>query len=1189
MRPVQLSMTAFGPYAGTEVVDFDALADLGLFSVAGSNGSGKTTIFDGLFFALYGSLPGRRSSYYRLKSDHAPADVECRVELDFVANGEHWRIERFPKQITPKKRGTGTTQRDQRATLFRVVDGVAQAVVNRIREVDARCVELVGLSGPQFERVALLPQGEFSRMLREGGESRRKLLRTLFSSEVFGEATKILVDVAAQVGRDHEIASISVHEQLDRVAAEVAALSVDPSPQGQQQPQGHTAETSEPAGPGHHGIDLVDKPDAGTRPVEASAGPDRVLGHQIDPALVAQSIGRFEANDLAKLGTQVDRLRELASYHAIEVQRARGVLDHIERQAAVAATFKDHLASGNNVERDLERLDAARAAVPVVAMAQVARRQAEAHSDSALRVAELQNRLAPLLSQFVSDDSVPNDTTALNAAAVAIEAHVKRLGEIVEASEQVARLQTVVGDLEAEQTRLVRDEQTLRAEREQLDSRRLSLEAQRDRFKAQSDRETALREFKSVTARADQRARLRELDNGHELARAEAHKLAEARSRIEVKLGDAERARDRQAVCNDTARAATERLADLHELQAARQRFDHVVALLGPARQARARAEAEHDQRFDAFVRGTSTRLAKVLIDGEPCSVCGSTEHPAPAESCDDVVVTQDQVAQARSETESRRAYLAQLERELETLQQSNSNLGAVDCAEIAEQIDAARARAISAENDANDNARIASGIGDARRSLEGQVAAEAKLATRLAELSELKHQLVGSLGDDVRCSVEEFRERVRVASAMLDQANEASERIRSIGQELENLDARLGEFELAELDLHSRLTATSAEVSARRGDLDQANQSLVSADPHMGSLSQTLQSPSTQRAEHRAGAEPRARLERATNAQATLAQLRVAFAERASTADAVRQAELILTERLAPSPFASPDAAIAAALEPQVITALTDSTSAWISRRDQLQGELQALGEAPDIAPDLDALTQTMADAEAKWHGQHQLFTRLSETCSRVRSDLAKIIEALDAQSEAAAAALQAERVAALVKGDNDHNTSLENWVLAAHLRDVVELANLRLATSTQQRFQLCVLDDGEYRRGKWGLDLAVEDTVTGTRRPTAGLSGGELFQASLALALGLADVVMNQSAGVRIDALFIDEGFGSLDETSVERVIDLLDDVRSRGALVGVITHVSALLDALPRGITVTARADGNGSTIDQTNLAA
>ena len=114
-------------------------------------------------------------------------------------------------------------------------------------------------------------------------------------------------------------------------------------------------------------------------------------------------------------------------------------------------------------------------------------------------------------------------------------------------------------------------------------------------------------------------------------------------------------------------------------------------------------------------------------------------------------------------------------------------------------------------------------------------------------------------------------------------------------------------------------------------------------------------------------------------------------------------------------------------------------------------------------------------------------------------------------------------------------------------------------------------------------------DSTVTGTLRSTTSLSGGELFKASLALALGLADAVMRHRSGVQIDALFIDEGFGSLDEQSIEHVIDLLDDVRTRGATVGVITHVRSLLDALPVGISVERRPDGNGSTVAQPRLAA
>ena len=252
------------------------------------------------------------------------------------------------------------------------------------------------------------------------------------------------------------------------------------------------------------------------------------------------------------------------------------------------------------------------------------------------------------------------------------------------------------------------------------------------------------------------------------------------------------------------------------------------------------------------------------------------------------------------------------------------------------------------------------------------------------------------------------------------------------------------------------------------------------------------------------------------------------------------------------------------------------------------MQGQLHQLADLPAEAPDINALAETRRTTSEHFQATNRSLVSLTTSLDRISNELDRLDSERQSTLDGDVETRRLERVAAMVKGDNDRNTSLENWVLAAHLRDVVELANVRLARSTHQRFQLCVLDDGDTKRGKWGLDLGVEDTVTGTQRPTAGLSGGELFQASLALALGLADAVMNQSSGVQIDALFVDEGFGSLDENSVERAIDLLDDLRDQGALVGVITHVPALLAALPLGVRVVDAADGQGSAIRQERAA-
>jgi exonuclease SbcC len=163
-----------------------------------------------------------------------------------------------------------------------------------------------------------------------------------------------------------------------------------------------------------------------------------------------------------------------------------------------------------------------------------------------------------------------------------------------------------------------------------------------------------------------------------------------------------------------------------------------------------------------------------------------------------------------------------------------------------------------------------------------------------------------------------------------------------------------------------------------------------------------------------------------------------------------------------------------------------------------------------------------------------------------------------------------------------------LEDWVLRTYLDEVVVAANAHLAEMSNGRYELEVDPDRARGPGRAGLELAVLDAWTGQSRPTASLSGGETFLASLALALGLADVATGANAGLRLDALFVDEGFGSLDEDTLDLAIDVLDRLRRRGAMVGVITHVEAMKDALPVAIEVTPRGDRGGSTVKVTQVA-
>ena len=140
------------------------------------------------------------------------------------------------------------------------------------------------------------------------------------------------------------------------------------------------------------------------------------------------------------------------------------------------------------------------------------------------------------------------------------------------------------------------------------------------------------------------------------------------------------------------------------------------------------------------------------------------------------------------------------------------------------------------------------------------------------------------------------------------------------------------------------------------------------------------------------------------------------------------------------------------------------------------------------------------------------------------------------------------------------------------------MEAANLRLSPMTHQRYQLRRAEGAGDRRRRGGLDLEVMDAYTGRSRPVSTLSGGEGFETALSLALGLADTVQARSGGIQLDAIFVDEGFGSLGESDLDAVIQALQDLQDGGRLVGIISHVHELRERIQTRLEVTKGRDGS-----------
>ena len=244
-------------------------------------------------------------------------------------------------------------------------------------------------------------------------------------------------------------------------------------------------------------------------------------------------------------------------------------------------------------------------------------------------------------------------------------------------------------------------------------------------------------------------------------------------------------------------------------------------------------------------------------------------------------------------------------------------------------------------------------------------------------------------------------------------------------------------------------------------------------------------------------------------------------------------------------------------------------------------------LQELPELRPDTAAaeLAEVAADrARTAAVERHSEARGAEDDIHRLSEDHRRLAGAL-ADQEARSALLS--DVANRCQGKTAPYISLQRWVLSAYLAEICAYANQRLDLMTSGRYQLRLTDAGGRGGRNAGLNLRVRDAFTGEEREVTSLSGGETFQASLALALGVADTVQAHSGGVHLDALFVDEGFGSLDPDNLQLAMDELDRLREGGRLIGVISHVAALRERIRSGLQVIASDQGSTLRVGSTAM--
>jgi len=201
----RLTFQALGPFPGRHTVDFAALGASGLFLLEGPTGSGKSTLIDAIVFALYGKVASREASEERLRSGHAGPETETFVDLVFEGGSGIFRVLRTPAYARPKRHGTGTTQQQATAKLWRLTSPDAEQdgdlIATRLEEVGGELHRIIGLDRAQFVQTVVLPQGEFASFLRANPEDRRGLLQKVFGTEVYDQVEQRLAGMRAEANR----------------------------------------------------------------------------------------------------------------------------------------------------------------------------------------------------------------------------------------------------------------------------------------------------------------------------------------------------------------------------------------------------------------------------------------------------------------------------------------------------------------------------------------------------------------------------------------------------------------------------------------------------------------------------------------------------------------------------------------------------------------------------------------------------------------------------------------------------------------------------------------------------------------------------------------------------------------------------------------------------------------------------
>lgn len=1062
MKPLQLTMVAFGPYAGKQTVDLTKLGESGLFLVTGDTGAGKTTLFDAICYALFGKLSGQIRDEKMMRSDYAQPELETSVTLVFEHMGKRYRVMRKPEQYRRSQR--------KKDGVYPLVKVSAWAEIYRLKEteetvltegkdrVDSEIDSILRINVDQFRQIAMIAQNQFAELLNKSGRERSVILRQIFGTQVHQQIQLQLKEMASQCRAETAKSRQALELYLSGIR--LPDLAKQDSPEAE--------ELSE----------LLQNPEAVWRCSEVLdlltklCEQDNVHKEQLQ-----QQIALLEKQIEAD-----NRIKENA-YNTQKLLNRKEVLEEQRQQ-------------WGNKEKELEiqKKQLAQWEIASYKLAPVFDQRAIAQQNKLQAEQQLQQALQNQAELAQQAEQQNQREKMLKEARMETERLAAQLEQQKKCLEEYERLEK------------------LQSQQKQVQTACEVAEQKKQVFHQKGKEQEAL--IESLTQQA----------TGREQAL-----LAQQKVLVQI---------DRWQQCK---KQLTLLAGQYNELKKVKHTVEQAQQDFLQAQQRFEQSNQKYIQAEQAFWKSQAGILASKLQTGFPCPVCGSLEHPKPA-VCLQEVLSKEELDKQKQIVEQLRAEMTQKATE-------------------------------AGQGSAMLQAQQVHYLEQATQVLESC----GRKAVSQQENDELLRELI-ECSNYVKDMLQQLQQQESQLSQEITQAQQAEEELTLVrNQQMENQKA------LQQLD--QELLTQKANFMGLMAQVEELSKTLPYDTKEQAV--ETVQILLQQKQE-------------IGSKVVELEQQVQTYQQNCAMAQERLQSQQMLQEKYQRE-WLDIESAWKNALEEHHF-----EEEAFLACRHSLQEveflrneitQAQQAKQAVDV--EWDSLQKQLKDAvmtdvsvleekiESQKQQRNQANAQFIELNGRYTSNV-NTLEKLQAawrhsekeqRKQAIIDRLDATANGKLVGGLGKRQ--FEQYVLTAYFKQAVEAANQRLFGMTAGQYEL-IYHDLKDSENKDTLDLDVLDNYTGKVRSVGSLSGGETFKAALALALGLSDVIQNHAGGVQMDTLFIDEGFGTLDEDSLEKAIETLHNLTQDERLVGIISHVPELRNRIEKQLVVNKTTAGSRVTL-------